>query len=87
MVHTQETIHAVVEAQRAFFRTGATLDVNERIAQLKDVLDALRKKYGDDDRYSNCNAPTPFAPSEVRADRFITGLVFPEGTPAEKRNT
>lgn len=33
-------------------------------------------------RYSNCNAPTPFAPSEVRADRFITGLVFPE-----KRNT
>lgn len=26
----------------------------ERIAQLKGVLDALRKKYGDDDRYSNC---------------------------------
>ena len=42
MVHTQETIHAVVEAQRAFFRTGATLDVNERIAQLKKLKQAVQ---------------------------------------------
>ena len=42
MVHTQETIHAVVEAQRAFFRTGATLDVNERIAQLKKLKQTVQ---------------------------------------------
>ena len=28
MAYTQETIHAAVEQQRAFFRTGRTLEVN-----------------------------------------------------------
>ena len=31
MAHTQETVHAIVEKQRAYFRTGATLDVDFRI--------------------------------------------------------
>ena len=41
MSWTQETVHALVEKQRAFFRTGATLDVNWRIAQLKKLKQAV----------------------------------------------
>ncbi len=41
MAHTQETIHAIVEQQRAFFRTGKTLDVNFRIEQLKKLKQAV----------------------------------------------
>ena len=41
MPHTQETVHAIVEKQRAFFRTGATLDVNFRIEQLKKLRQAV----------------------------------------------
>lgn len=39
MTHTPESIASIVEAQRRYFRTGATLPVKWRIAQLK----ALRK--------------------------------------------
>ena len=35
MSYTQNEIHEITERQRAFFRTGVTLDVNWRIAQLK----------------------------------------------------
>ncbi len=41
MAWTQETVHALVEKQRAFFRTGATLDVNFRIEQLKKLRQAV----------------------------------------------
>ncbi len=41
MAHTKESIHAAVEAQRAFFRTGATLDVKWRIEQLKKLKAAV----------------------------------------------
>ena len=38
---TPERIHEIVAAQRAFFRTGATLDVDWRIAQLKKLKEAI----------------------------------------------
>ncbi|MBO4583449.1 MAG: aldehyde dehydrogenase family protein [Clostridia bacterium] len=41
MAFTQESVHETVEKQRAFFRTGATLDVKWRIAQLKKLKRAV----------------------------------------------
>ena len=41
MIYTQEIVHAVVEKQRQFFRTGVTLDVNWRIEQLKKLKQAV----------------------------------------------
>ncbi len=41
MTYTQEIVHAVVEKQRQFFRTGVTLDVNWRIEQLKKLKQAV----------------------------------------------
>ena len=41
MEWTKERIHETVETQRSFFRSGATLDVNWRIAQLKKLRDAV----------------------------------------------
>ena len=41
MAHTQETVHAITEKQRAFFRTGKTLDVDFRIEQLKKLRQAV----------------------------------------------
>ncbi|MBP5156145.1 MAG: aldehyde dehydrogenase family protein, partial [Clostridia bacterium] len=41
MPYTQENIHEIVLKQREFFRTGATLDVNWRIAQLKKLKEAV----------------------------------------------
>ncbi|MBR5942393.1 MAG: aldehyde dehydrogenase family protein, partial [Clostridia bacterium] len=41
MAFTQESVHETVEKQRAFFRTGATLDVKWRIAQLKKLKQAV----------------------------------------------
>ena len=41
MAHTQKTVHEIVERQRAFFRTGATLDVDFRIEQLKKLKQAV----------------------------------------------
>ncbi len=41
MAHTQETVHAIVEKQRAFFRTGKTLDVGFRIEQLKKLKQSV----------------------------------------------
>ena len=41
MKHTKESIAAVVAAQRAFFRTGATLSVKWRIEQLKKLKQAV----------------------------------------------
>ena len=41
MTHTQETVHAIVERQRAFFRTGKTLDVNFRIEMLKKLKQSV----------------------------------------------
>ncbi len=41
MPHTQERIHEIIRAQRRFFRTGTTLDVNWRIEQLKKLKQAV----------------------------------------------
>ena len=41
MAWNQESIHEAVERQRAFFRTGKTLDVSWRVAQLKALKAAL----------------------------------------------
>ena len=41
MAYTQETVHAAVEKQRAFFRTGKTLDVQWRKEQLKKLKQAV----------------------------------------------
>ena len=38
-----EDIKAIVERQREFFRTGATLDVKWRIAQLKRLKEAVKR--------------------------------------------
>ena len=42
MEWTRETIHETVEAQRRFFRSGATLDVGWRIGQLKKLKAAVQ---------------------------------------------
>ncbi len=41
MTYTQEYIHGLTERQRAFFRTGKTLDVDWRLAQLKKLKQAV----------------------------------------------
>lgn len=41
MAHTQQSVHAIVERQRAFFRTGKTLDVNFRIEMLKKLKQSV----------------------------------------------
>ena len=41
MPYTQDRVHEIVQAQRRFFRTGATLDVNWRITQLKKLKQAV----------------------------------------------
>lgn len=41
MAYTEQEIHSIVEAQRAYFRSGVTLDVKWRIAQLKKLRDAV----------------------------------------------
>lgn len=40
---TEENIHELVNRQRRFFRTGATLDVDWRLAQLKKLKQAVRR--------------------------------------------
>ena len=39
---TQEEIHAIVEKQRTFFRSGKTLDVSWRIERLKKLRELLK---------------------------------------------
>ena len=41
MACTREEIHGIMEKQRAFFRSGATLDVAWRVSQLKKLRQAL----------------------------------------------
>ena len=41
MEWTEKQIHGIVENQRAFFRSGETLDVSWRLKQLKKLRDAL----------------------------------------------
>lgn len=40
-MHNEETIRSIVEEQRRFFRTGATLDVEWRIEQLRKLKTAI----------------------------------------------
>ncbi|MBR3504164.1 MAG: aldehyde dehydrogenase family protein [Clostridia bacterium] len=41
MPYTEEAVHGIVQKQRRFFQTGATLDVNWRIEQLKKLRQAV----------------------------------------------
>lgn len=41
MPHTQEEVHEIVEKQRSFFRTGATMDVSWRLEQLRKLKQAV----------------------------------------------
>ena len=41
MSYTQQMVHEIVLKQRAFFRTGVTLDVNWRLEQLKKLKQAV----------------------------------------------
>jgi aldehyde dehydrogenase (NAD+) len=82
MAYTQETVHAIVEKQRAFFRTGATLDVNWRIEQLKklrqavlDHRDMLEKALYDDLRKSPVEAYLcDLGPVIVEVNEILHGL-------------
>ncbi len=47
MEYTQEKIHDLVEKQRTFFLTGATLDVSWRKQQLKKLVDAVTAHSGE----------------------------------------
>ena len=47
MAYTADQIAAVRDAQRAFFKTGMTLDVDWRIAQLKKLRDAVKAHEAD----------------------------------------
>ena len=44
MSYTQEKIHDIVEAQRAYFRGGETLDVSWRMEQLKKLKQAVAER-------------------------------------------
>ena len=44
---THETVSALVQRQRDFYATGATLDVNFRIAALKKLYQCIRDREGD----------------------------------------
>ncbi|MBR3037489.1 MAG: aldehyde dehydrogenase family protein [Clostridia bacterium] len=82
MAYTQETVHVIVEKQRAFFRTGATLDVNWRIEQLKklrqavlDHRDMLEKALYDDLRKSPVEAYLcDLGPVIVEVNEILHGL-------------
>ena len=82
MAYTQETVHAIVEKQQAFFRTGATLDVNWRIEQLKklrqavlDHRDMLEKALYDDLRKSPVEAYLcDLGPVIVEVNEILHGL-------------
>ena len=82
MTYTQESIHTVVQKQRAFFRTGATLDVHWRIAQLKKLKaallenkEALQKALYEDLRKSPMEAYLcDIGPVVVEINEIIRGL-------------
>lgn len=44
MSHTQESVHRIVEKQRAFFRSNITLDTGWRISQLKKLRKAVTER-------------------------------------------
>lgn len=45
--YTQESIHELVEKQRAFFRTGKTRDIDWRLEQLMNLKDAMYRYEAD----------------------------------------
>ena len=82
MAHTQKTVHAIVEKQRAYFRTGATLDVDFRIEQLKKLRKAvlnhkelLEKALWEDLRKSPVEAYLcDLGPVIVEVDEILKGI-------------
>ena len=82
MAHTQETVHAIVEKQRAYFRTGATLNVDFRIEQLKklkkavlDHKEVLEKALWEDLRKSPVEAYLcDLGPVIVEVDEILKGI-------------
>ena len=82
MAHTQETVRAIVEKQRAYFKTGATLDVNFRIEQLKKLRQAVldHKELLEQALYEDLNKSPVEAylcdlgPVIVEVDEILKGL-------------
>ncbi|MBQ6551079.1 MAG: aldehyde dehydrogenase family protein [Lachnospiraceae bacterium] len=82
MSHTQETVHALVEKQRAYFRSGTTLDVDFRIEQLKklkkavsDHQELLEKALYEDLRKSRTEAYLcDLGPVIVEVNEILKGL-------------
>ena len=82
MSYTQESIHGIVEKQRTYFRSGATLDLNFRIRQLKKLKQAvadhqelLQKALYEDLRKSPVEAYlVDLGPVIVEVNEMIRGL-------------
>jgi aldehyde dehydrogenase (NAD+) len=81
-MYTQETVHGIVQKQRAFFRTGVTLDVNWRLEQLKKLKQAvldhqelLEKALWEDLRKSTTEAYLcDLGPVIVEVNEILRGL-------------
>ena len=82
MEYTKESIHDIVTAQRRFFRTGKTLDVEWRIRQLKrlkqaviDNKEALQEALYEDLRKSPTEAYLcDIGPVIVEIDEILKGI-------------
>ena len=82
MSYTQQSIHAIVEKQRAYFMTGATLEVDFRIEQLKKLRQAvidnrqmLEAALYEDLRKSSAEAYLcDIGPVIVEVDEILKGL-------------
>ena len=82
MAYTQEKIHKIVLDQRKFFRSGRTLDINWRIAQLKKLKqavinneDMLKKALYEDLRKSPVEAYlVDIGPVIVEINEILKGL-------------
>ncbi|MCR5808080.1 MAG: aldehyde dehydrogenase family protein [Clostridiales bacterium] len=82
MAYTQETVRGIVEKQRAYFNTGATLDISFRIEQLKklrqaviDHRESLEKALWEDLRKSQTEAYLcDLGPVIVEVDEMLKGL-------------
>ncbi len=82
MEWTQEKVHAIVTAQRSFFRTGKTLDVDWRIEQLKKLKQAVldNRKMLEDALYEDlCKSPfeaylVDIGPVIVEVNEILKGI-------------
>lgn len=71
MSWTQEKIHEIVETQRAYFRTGETLDVSWRIEQLRKLKKAAADR-------ENAHESAPAGASVFRQSGKDQNVAAPE---------